>query len=168
MKKLITHHGFELNVPTRLGAGAIAGIVSVTVTYPLDLVRARLSVASATFTRLNLQPITASPSASSSSGSPPSVTGSTSSGILRASSMPSSVSAAPRSRTIYTTQPAKMAATTSTGEPLGVWTMMLKVMREEGGFRALYRGLVPTALGVVSVLLALFFWLFRISVSGSI
>lgn len=28
--------------------------------------------------------------------------------------------------------------------------MALKVVREEGGFRALYRGLVPTALGIVS------------------
>ena len=29
-----------------------------------------------------------------------------------------------------------------------MWGMTLKVMREEGGFRALYRGLIPTAMGV--------------------
>lgn len=31
---------------------------------------------------------------------------------------------------------------------LTVWGMTLKVFREEGGVRALYRGLVPTAMGV--------------------
>lgn len=29
-----------------------------------------------------------------------------------------------------------------------MWGMTLKVFREEGGVRALYRGLVPTAMGV--------------------
>lgn len=29
-----------------------------------------------------------------------------------------------------------------------MWGMTLRVMREEGGVRALYRGLVPTAFGV--------------------
>jgi solute carrier family 25 phosphate transporter 23/24/25/41 len=29
-----------------------------------------------------------------------------------------------------------------------MWGMTLKVMRDEGGFRALYRGLVATAMGV--------------------
>lgn len=142
MKKLVTHHGFELNVPTRLGAGAIAGIVSVTVTYPLDLVRARLSVASATFTRVN-------PQESIASSSIPSPSSSTSSGISRSSTMSSTVSAARISRSLHTSVSQKMASTASTGEPLGVWSMTLKVMKEEGGFRALYRGLVPTALGVV-------------------
>jgi solute carrier family 25 phosphate transporter 23/24/25/41 len=31
---------------------------------------------------------------------------------------------------------------------LTVWGMTLKVVREEGGFRALYRGLITTAVGV--------------------
>ena len=31
---------------------------------------------------------------------------------------------------------------------LTVWGMTLKVMRDEGGVRALYRGLIPTAMGV--------------------
>jgi len=30
----------------------------------------------------------------------------------------------------------------------GMWAMTLKVMREEGGIRALYRGMIPTAVGV--------------------
>jgi hypothetical protein len=41
------------------------------------------------------------------------------------------------------------AAVVPRPEPLGVFSMAMKVMREEGGVRALYRGLVPTALGVV-------------------
>ena len=31
---------------------------------------------------------------------------------------------------------------------LTVWGMTKKVMRDEGGVRALYRGLIPTAMGV--------------------
>lgn len=37
----------ELNTPRRLLAGALAGTVSVACTYPLDLVRTRLSIQSA-------------------------------------------------------------------------------------------------------------------------
>ncbi|THH30929.1 hypothetical protein EUX98_g3250 [Antrodiella citrinella] len=40
-----------------------------------------------------------------------------------------------------------VAATFSKAE-LTMWGMTLKVMREEGGVRALYRGLIPTAMGV--------------------
>lgn len=29
-----------------------------------------------------------------------------------------------------------------------MWGMTLRVVREEGGVRALYRGLIPTAMGV--------------------
>ncbi|ORE03278.1 mitochondrial carrier [Rhizopus microsporus var. microsporus] len=39
----------ELDTPRRLVAGAFAGTVSVACTYPLDLVRTRLSIQSATF-----------------------------------------------------------------------------------------------------------------------
>lgn len=35
-----------------------------------------------------------------------------------------------------------------TKSDLTVWGMTLKVMRDEGGVRALYRGLIPTAMGV--------------------
>jgi solute carrier family 25 (mitochondrial phosphate transporter), member 23/24/25/41 len=37
----------ELDAPRRLSAGALAGITSVSCTYPLDIVRTRLSVQSA-------------------------------------------------------------------------------------------------------------------------
>ncbi|CAE6458949.1 unnamed protein product [Rhizoctonia solani] len=48
LKKLFTANGtLPLDTPTRLLVGALAGINSVTTTYLLDLVRSRLSVASA-------------------------------------------------------------------------------------------------------------------------
>ena len=41
----------------RLVCGAFAGITSVTITYPLDIVRTRLSIQSASFAELgNLEP----------------------------------------------------------------------------------------------------------------
>lgn len=98
LKRFFTQNGSrQLDTPTRLLSGALAGICSVTVTYPLDLVRARLSIASASFARVD------------SGGS---------------------------------------AALNAQPKVPGIWEMSLKVMREEGGFKALYRGLVPTALGV--------------------
>ncbi|KAG8823751.1 hypothetical protein FRC17_009242 [Serendipita sp. 399] len=129
-KKFVTSHGFELNTYTRLASGAAAGIVSVTVTYPLDLVRARLSVASASFSRLNSeQHATSSQSPMSSSSS------------SKVALHPSGAS-----KSLHTS--ASRAASTVISKVPGVWEMMLKVAREEGGVRALYRGLVPTALGV--------------------
>jgi len=93
-KKFYTSNGAtELDTPKRLAAGATAGICSVATTYPLDLVRSRLSVA------------TASIGAGGSSYAPP-------------------------------------------GSHLTIWGMTKKVFREEGGLRGLYRGLVPTAVGV--------------------
>ena len=68
-------------------------------TYPLDLVRSRLSIATATI---------------GSSG-----------------------------------------AATLAGQKLGIWSMTVKVFREEGGMRGLYRGLTPTAMGVAPCLLLL-------------
>ncbi|KAL7281302.1 hypothetical protein ACG7TL_004611 [Trametes sanguinea] len=41
-----------------------------------------------------------------------------------------------------------VAAAVFSPKDLTMWGMTLKVMREEGGVRALYRGLVPTAMGV--------------------
>ncbi|KAI8983846.1 mitochondrial carrier domain-containing protein [Pilobolus umbonatus] len=45
---LMEEHKSELNTPRRLLAGALAGTVSVACTYPLDLVRTRLSIQSVT------------------------------------------------------------------------------------------------------------------------
>ncbi|TIC37632.1 hypothetical protein E3Q09_00641 [Wallemia mellicola] len=74
----------------KLAAGALAGINSVATTYPLDLVRSRLSIATASL------------------------------GVESSR------------------QDAK----------LSMWAMGKKVYREEGGYRGLYRGLVPTSVGV--------------------
>jgi len=93
-KKVYTSNGtVELDTPRRLLAGATAGIASVVSTYPLDLVRSRLSIATATI-------------------------GAQGSTYLAA------------------------------GSHLSIWGMTKKVFREEGGIRGLYRGLVPTAVGV--------------------
>ncbi|KAH7322319.1 mitochondrial carrier [Rhizoctonia solani] len=97
---LFTSNGTTpLDTPTRLLAGALAGITSVTTTYPLDLVRSRLSIASAS---IRVPAPTIAPSLS----------------------------------------PAPAPQVPS------MWGMTLKVMREEGGIRGLYRGLIPTAVGV--------------------
>jgi solute carrier family 25 phosphate transporter 23/24/25/41 len=134
--------------------------VSVTATYPLDLVRARLSVASASFERLQnnskvansasvsgsaTSAITGAPSASTISSTTSSVNS------LRANVVSGSVSGAAKSiHTSISAGASAAAAAVKVPAPVpGVWTMTLKVMREEGGVRALYRGLVPTALGVV-------------------
>ncbi|KAI9572034.1 mitochondrial carrier domain-containing protein [Boletus coccyginus] len=116
LKKLFTNNGSrELDTPTRLISGALAGITSVCSTYPLDLVRSRLSIATASISVQN-QPLLAA-----STNSPPS----------SASGAPIS---SPKAR--------------YSKADLSVFGMTLKVMREEGGVRGLYRGLVATAVGV--------------------
>ncbi|MBW0527961.1 hypothetical protein O181_067676 [Austropuccinia psidii MF-1] len=82
----------ELTTPLRLGAGALAGICSVVSTYPLDLVRSRLSIVSAN---------------------------------------------------IGSRLPTKNSA-----KELGMVGMTLLVYKTEGGIKGLYRGLVPTVVGV--------------------
>ncbi|KAL1919724.1 uncharacterized protein VTP21DRAFT_1655 [Calcarisporiella thermophila] len=86
-KRLFMERGKnELDTPRRLAAGACAGLTSVACTYPLDIVRTRLSVQS---------------------------------------------------------------ARKGTGEKLpGIWRTMVTIYRTEGGLFAVYRGLVPTLLGV--------------------
>lgn len=88
-------------------------------TYPLDLVRSRLSIATA-FRDL---PESVKASAKPASGV----------GGLRQSMASAYHTATTASSNI---------------QPTTMWEMTLKVMREEGGVRALYRGLVATAFGV--------------------
>ncbi|KAL4869952.1 hypothetical protein BDV12DRAFT_166705 [Aspergillus spectabilis] len=82
----------ELRPIRRLICGAAAGISSCIVTYPLDIVRTRLSIQSASFAALKRE---------------------------------------------------------SAGEKLpGMFTTMVLIYKNEGGFLALYRGLIPTVAGV--------------------
>ncbi|KAI5951916.1 hypothetical protein KGF54_004991 [Candida jiufengensis] len=75
----------------RLFAGSIAGIASVAVTYPLDLVRARITIQTASLNKL---------------------------------------------------QKGKLS------KPPTVWGTLKDVYKHEGGILALYRGIIPTTLGV--------------------
>ncbi|KAJ8495394.1 hypothetical protein ONZ45_g12879 [Pleurotus djamor] len=116
LKKWFTQHGSkELDTPKRLASGALAGITSVCSTYPLDLVRSRLSIATAS---LQAVPQTGSSTITASA-----------SGALASAYHTSAPSAYTKSE-------------------LTIWGMTLKIMREEGGVRGLYRGLVTTAVGV--------------------
>jgi solute carrier family 25 phosphate transporter 23/24/25/41 len=82
----------ELSPIRRLLCGGAAGITSVTITYPLDIVRTRLSIQSASFAALGQR---------------------------------------------GTTQ-----------QLPGMFTTMVLIYKNEGGFVALYRGIVPTVAGV--------------------
>ncbi|KAK7057219.1 mitochondrial carrier domain-containing protein [Favolaschia claudopus] len=93
----------------------MAGICSVCSTYPLDLVRARLSIATASI-----------PVSVASQTKPPPTNG-----------PKLSLSSA------YHTASSSVAAS-----DLSIVGMTSKIMREEGGIRGLYRGLVATAFGV--------------------
>ena len=80
-----------MNPYQRLICGGFAGITSVTFTYPLDIVRTRLSIQTASFEGLSTQ------------------------------------------------AKAKLP---------GMWGLMASMYKNEGGFFALYRGLIPTIAGV--------------------
>ncbi|ODV76655.1 mitochondrial carrier [Suhomyces tanzawaensis NRRL Y-17324] len=83
--------GQDLLFWERLLAGLVGGIASVVTTYPLDLVRARITIKTASLSKLN------------------------------------------KGKTV---------------RPPGVVETLKEVYRTEGGFTALYRGMVPTTLGV--------------------
>ncbi|KAG8903714.1 hypothetical protein FRB99_002850 [Tulasnella sp. 403] len=143
-KKLFTKNGTkELDTLTRLTAGALAGITSVCSTYPLDLIRARLSIISASLQFAQAPQITAQPALATSMASPPatSLSKAPQRGIPSASLAASlTTSAASRAVTSASTKlPPKLP---------GMWEMLVIVYKEEGGIRGLYRGLVPTAVGV--------------------
>ncbi|KAL8692940.1 MAG: hypothetical protein Q9224_003857 [Gallowayella concinna] len=83
--------GADLSPLRRLVCGGAAGITSVTFTYPLDIVRTRLSIQSASFAALS---------------------------------------------------------DASRKQLPGMWETMKTMYKTEGGFRALYRGILPTVAGV--------------------
>jgi solute carrier family 25 phosphate transporter 23/24/25/41 len=85
--------GAPLNPYQRLLCGALAGITSVTTTYPLDIVRTRLSIQSASFKELKP-------------------------GEGARQKLP------------------------------GMFGLMVIMMKTEGGWKALYRGIIPTVAGV--------------------
>ncbi|KAF2808102.1 ADP,ATP carrier protein [Mytilinidion resinicola] len=83
--------GAGLDPYMRLFCGGLAGITSVTFTYPLDIVRTRLSIQSASFADLQK----------------------------------------------------------ASGRKLpGMWSILVTMYKTEGGFSALYRGIIPTVAGV--------------------
>jgi len=115
LKKLFTNNGTrQLDTPTRLLAGALAGVTSVCSTYPLDLIRSRLSIATASIIT------STAPTASAAMSSNPAPSFALASGYH----------------------------TSARATELTMWGMGTKVLREEGGVRALYRGIVATAAGV--------------------
>ncbi|KAF8606138.1 mitochondrial carrier [Ceratobasidium sp. AG-I] len=138
LKKLFTSGGTTpLDTPTRLLAGALAGITSVTTTYPLDLVRSRLSIASAS--------IHAPPA----SIPPPILSSNNGGGGAGRPMMGAAVSARPRNLSTYAKHPSPIPGQAPRRVQVpSMWGMTLKVAREEGGIRGLYRGLIPTAVGV--------------------
>ena len=83
--------GADLSPIRRLVCGGFAGITSVTFTYPLDIVRTRLSIQSASFAKLDKAALEKLP---------------------------------------------------------GMWGTMKHMYKHEGGFPALYRGILPTLAGV--------------------
>lgn len=103
----------DLTTPLRLTAGAMAGITSVVMTYPLDITRTRLSVQSSSLVTTHKEP-TRSP---------------------------------PVSATTTTSSTATAAKRTPPKLP-GMFPTILHIYRTEGGIRALYRGIIPTVMGV--------------------
>ncbi|KAL5507145.1 hypothetical protein ACEPAH_6601 [Sanghuangporus vaninii] len=150
LKKWFTSYGAkELDTPTRLLAGALAGITSVCSTYPLDLVRSRLSIATATMALPEASTSSAvNPSPSTSPGS-----NTQTSGIINSQPVRTFASvSATASASAYQSSSSHVQSSTlfkrKTPPHLTILGMARKVMAEEGGVRALYRGLPATAFGV--------------------
>ncbi|KAG6841031.1 hypothetical protein C0991_002493 [Blastosporella zonata] len=144
LKKFFTRHGSkELDTPKRLASGALAGITSVCSTYPLDLVRSRLSIATASIALASPSTPSSSSLIASATSNPASLLNSTAT-----SSIPkhAAATAAAFHTTTSTLSTANVAGYTKAD--LTIMGMTLKIMREEGGIRGLYRGLVTTSAGV--------------------
>lgn len=109
----------DLDVPRRLFAGALAGIASVVSTYPLDLVRSRISIASASM--YAEAKTTTSKALEGSEG---------------------------EAKRKPTREELRKIIEERQKRVPGIWAMTANVYREEGGIRALYKGCVPTSLGV--------------------
>ncbi|QRW24279.1 mitochondrial carrier protein [Rhizoctonia solani] len=121
----------------RLLAGALAGITSVTTTYPLDLVRSRLSIASAS---IRIPTPAAAPTPPPAPAPAPMPTASAQ--VIGAQGRRTMSTLLQHPSPVPGHPPARRQPVPS------MWGMTLKVMREEGGIRGLYRGLIPTAVGV--------------------
>ncbi|KAG9043588.1 hypothetical protein FS837_009377 [Tulasnella sp. UAMH 9824] len=150
LKKFFTKGGTrELDTLTRLTSGALAGITSVTTTYPLDLVRARLSIVSASLEFAHQQ---APATVSSLQATGPSTSAAPAPALSKispsASAAPRPVPLAASLSTSAASHVAAVAGNLSKPKIPGMWDMMVLVYKEEGGIRGLYRGLVPTAVGV--------------------
>lgn len=117
-KGVLTSADGSVDTPRRLLAGSLAGICSVVSTYPLDLVRSRLSVESASLGMREAR----------TDGKSTGIVGMTLCVTTRKLS-PVSVGSV-------------VAAATD-----AIRAACRKVMREEGGVKALYRGLVATSAG---------------------
>ncbi|CAE6465181.1 putative mitochondrial carrier YPR011C [Saccharomyces cerevisiae S288c] [Rhizoctonia solani] len=140
LKKLFTSNGtLPLDTPTRLLAGALAGITSVTTTYPLDLVRSRLSIASAS---IRVPTPTIAPTPAPLPIPAPSPIPSGAGQVMGAQGRRTMATLLQHPSPVPGQPPARRQQVPS------MWGMTLKVMREEGGIRGLYRGLIPTAVGV--------------------
>lgn len=117
LKAYLVNSEGELDTPRRLFAGALAGIASVVSTYPLDLVRSRISIASASM----YAEAKKTGAAAQSDTSP---------------------------KPKLTRQELRKLIEERQKRVPGIVAMTMKVYKEEGGIRALYKGCVPTSLGV--------------------
>lgn len=111
-------------------------------TYPLDLTRARLSIVSASMLASSPTPPAPPPPAHAATRSTVVTVTSTARSTLAAVSRPSA------SITSVSMSTVAHNALNSKQKIPGMWGMMVLIYTTEGGLRALYRGIVPTAVGV--------------------